>query len=119
MSTIKVNSFQDTSGVGYYPPRARATVKQVSTQTILGSDGISSITDSGTGRTTFNFSNNFANANYTVAIGSNNTAGGYWQLSIEVASTGSQDPITMSTSSIRMGIGTDSSRVCVTLTGDM
>ena len=120
MSTLKVNDIQEaTSGGGkIFPPRARATINQVSTQSILGSDGISSITDSGTGRTTFNFSTNFANANYTVAGGQVNTAGGYFQVNIEVASSATADPITMSTSAVRMGMGVDTSRICVTLTGD-
>lgn len=119
MSTIKVNAFQDTGGKGFYPNRVRGTITQVSTQTILGSDGVSSITDSGTGRTTFSFSNNFSNPNYTPSSSENNTATGTYSTHIEVTSSATADPITMSTSAIRISMGVDSSRVCWTIVGDM
>jgi hypothetical protein len=119
MSTLKVNDIQEaTSGGGkIFPPRMRATVNQSGTQAILGSDNLSSITDSGTGRTTFSFSTNFANANYTVAGCQVNTAGGYFQGNIEATSS-TAAPTTMSTSAVRIGMGADTSRMCVTLTGD-
>lgn len=119
MSTLKVNDIQEaTSGGGkIFPPRMRATVNQSGTQAILGSDNLSSITDNGTGRTTFTFSTNFANANYTVASCQVNTAAGTYQGNIE-ASSASAAPTTMSTSAVRIGMGADTSRMCVTLTGD-
>jgi hypothetical protein len=119
MSTLKVNDIQEaTSGGGkIFPPRMRATFNGSGTQAILGSDNLSSITDSGTGRTTFTFSTNFSNANYTVASCQVNTAAGTYHANIEATSS-TAAPTTMSTSAVRLGMGADTSRICVTLTGD-
>ena len=66
MSTIKVDAFQDTSGVGFYPARAWANINQVGTMSIRDDKNVSSITDSGVGRTTVTWTNAAPNANYSM-----------------------------------------------------
>ena len=68
MSTIKVNSIEpaNAGSEDYFLARAWVTVNQVGTQAILGSENVSSITDSGTGVTDVSLSNAMANANYSI-----------------------------------------------------
>lgn len=49
MSTIKVNSFQDTSGNSLHPVKVWAVWEGYGTVSLLGSANVSSITDQGTG----------------------------------------------------------------------
>jgi len=63
MSTLKVNSFQDTSGNGFYPARVSGTLNG-SSFALEQSNGVSSAQDNGVGKYQFNFSNNFSNAQY-------------------------------------------------------
>jgi dipeptidyl aminopeptidase/acylaminoacyl peptidase len=64
MSTIKVNALQDTSGNGYYPPRAWVNWNAVSTTSIRNDGNVSSITDYGTGHFGINLSSSLTDANF-------------------------------------------------------
>ena len=66
MSTIKVNSLQDTSGNGFYPPRAWVNFKGDGTVAIRANANVSSITDNGTGKYTVSFSSALSDANYAI-----------------------------------------------------
>ena len=74
MSTLKVNTIQDTSGGNASTSeqlnqgRAKAWVNfnQQGTQAIRDSFNVSSITDLETGRTQVNFSNTLSNSDYAV-----------------------------------------------------
>ena len=67
MSTLKVNALQDTSGKGFYPARVWIDFDGAGTVGINADQGISSVTDAGTGRYNNNFSNNAPNVNYSTA----------------------------------------------------
>jgi len=85
MSTLKVNTIQDTGGGSSSTPeqisKGRAKVwvnfNQQGTLSERSSFGVSSISDQGTGRTRINFSTNFADTNYCIvgAIGQEGTNG--------------------------------------------
>ena len=68
MSTLKVNDIQEaTSGGGKIAvARVHSRWSMVGTAALTDSFGVSSFTDQGTGVCRQTFSNNFANANYTV-----------------------------------------------------
>ena len=76
MSTLKVNTIQDASGgnessaIQISQGRAKAWVRFDGTGTVSITDSfnISSITDNGTGRYAFDFTNNMANANFAVLV---------------------------------------------------
>ena len=76
MSTLKVNTIQDASGgnessaIQIANGRAKAWVRFDGTGTVSITDSfnISSITDNGTGRYGFDFTNNMANGNFAVLI---------------------------------------------------
>ncbi len=80
MSTLKVNTIQNTSGGSSSTPeqieqgRAKAWVNMnaVSGTFILDSFGVSSVDDNGTGSYVVNFSTSFGNASYCMAVGSTN-----------------------------------------------
>ena len=79
MSTLKVNTIQDTSGGSGFTPSSvgDGLIKcwvnfrggNGNTTGINDSLGVSSITDNGTGHYFINFSANFANINYCIIIG--------------------------------------------------
>lgn len=62
--SIYTNNYYDTSGRGFYPARAWANFTGTGTATLNGDEGVSSLTDNGTGDITLNFSSSFSNANY-------------------------------------------------------
>ena len=81
MSTLKVNTIQNTSGGSSSTPeqieqgRLKAYVKinGISGTFVRQSFGVSSVTDSGTGNYTVNFSTAFANDEYIFCHGPTNT----------------------------------------------
>ena len=71
MSTLKVNTIQNTSGVEVYTCKAWVNFNGTGTVAIRGSGNVSSITDNGTGDYTVNFTTAMPDANYSaVATGS-------------------------------------------------
>lgn len=85
MSTLKVNTIQNTSGVEQYTCKAWVNFNGTGTVAIRASGNVSSITDNGVGDYTVNFTNAIADANYSVVITADtkgsasvpNTTGGY------------------------------------------
>ena len=81
MSTLKVNTIQNTSGGSSSTPeqieqgRLKAYVhfNAISGTFVRQSFGVSSVTDSGTGNYTVNFSTAFANDEYIYCLGPTNT----------------------------------------------
>ena len=84
MSTLKVNTIQNTSGGSSSTPenieqgREKAWVNFTGTGTAAMEDefGISSFTDNGTGHYTLGFDTSFANANYCYTTGGTGTQQG-------------------------------------------
>ena len=68
MSTLKVNTLQNTSGVEVYTAKAWVNFNGTGTVAIRASGNVSSITDNGTGNYTINFTNALADANYSVNV---------------------------------------------------
>ncbi len=87
MSTLKTSNIQDTSGNNNSTPaeisqgRAKVWVSFNGTGTVAITDSfnVSSITDTGTGQYTVNFTTAFANSNYAVSHGATfSTGDGYY-----------------------------------------
>jgi hypothetical protein len=68
MSTIKVNSIQNTSGVEVYTAKAWVNFNGTGTVAIRASGNVSSITDNGTGDYTINFTNAVSDSNYALLV---------------------------------------------------
>jgi len=64
MSTIKVDTIQDTSGNEQFTAKAWINFDGTGTVAIRDSGNVSTLTDNGTGRYTVSFSNAMGNANY-------------------------------------------------------
>jgi hypothetical protein len=69
MSTIKANNILEATsgGATYFLAKSYSTVHQAGTQALRDSGNISSITDNGTGNTTFNMSNAQPNGYYSIS----------------------------------------------------
>lgn len=65
MSTLKVNTIQNASGVEVYTAKAWVNFNGTGTVAIRASGNVSSITDNGTGNYTVNFTNAMPDANYS------------------------------------------------------
>lgn len=68
MSTIKVDTLQDTSGNGFFPARAWVNFNGTGTVAIRDDGNVSSITDNGTGRYTSNLSAAVPSSTYSYAV---------------------------------------------------
>ena len=64
MSTLRVNTLQNTSGVEVYTCKAWVNFNGTGTVAIRAAGNVSSITDNGAGDYTLNFTTAFADANY-------------------------------------------------------
>jgi len=84
MSTLKVNTIQNASGVEVYTAKAWVNFNGTGTVAIRAAGNVASITDNGTGDYTLNFTTAMPNANYaytcsgseatrTTLIGANNS----------------------------------------------
>jgi hypothetical protein len=74
MSTLKVNTLQNTSGVEVYTAKAWVNFNGTGTVAIRASGNVSSITDNGTGNYTVNFTNALADTNYSAVSSCENIA---------------------------------------------
>lgn len=72
MSTIKVDTIQNTSGVQQYLAKAWLSYSQTTT-TNHGSGNISSVTDNATGNYTLNFSTAMTSTGYNQVVGTGGT----------------------------------------------
>jgi len=66
MSTLKVDTLQDTGGKGYYPCRTWINFN-MATPAINGEKGVSSLLDRATGDFDISLDNAMANTNYSLA----------------------------------------------------
>tara|TARA_Y100000114_G_scaffold70633_1_gene64595 strand:- start:180 stop:560 length:381 start_codon:yes stop_codon:yes gene_type:complete len=100
MSTLKVNTIQNTSGASSSTPeqieqgRCKAWIKsEGASATILDDFGFSSMTDHGTGQMTFTFTTSMSNTNYCVvgahAQGSRTNPSKFWFVTESDIATGS------------------------------
>jgi len=77
MSTLKVNTLQNTSGNGRYAAHAWINFTGLTTTAIQDDAGYSSITDQGAGNTRVNLDNAMSDANYlVVGTGALSSSGG-------------------------------------------
>lgn len=133
MSTLKVNTIQDTSGADSSTPnqiqqgRAKAWVvfTGVTTTTIGDDYFVSSLTDNGTGDTTINFDSALSNANYGAFITTNGNATGTQTGGVISSSASASAPTTKTTTALRINTGltsggtnVDMHTVCVSIFGD-
>lgn len=72
MSTLKVGTIQNASGVEVYTAKAWVNFNGTGTVAIRASGNVSSITDNGTGDYTVNFTTAMPDANYGFNFGFNN-----------------------------------------------
>ena len=95
MSTLRVNTLQNTSGVEVYTAKAWVNFNGTGTVAIRASGNVSSITDNGTGNYTLNFTNALVDTNYSssgMSDQSDTVAGNYlggvstWQGSTKTTS---------------------------------
>lgn len=93
MSTLRVNTLQDTAGVERYTARAWVNFNGTGTVAIRAAGNVSSITDNGVGDYTVNFTSAMADASYSVSGMAGETisaAGGVQSLlSIDTMAAGS------------------------------
>jgi hypothetical protein len=68
MSTLRVNTLQNTSGVEVYTAKAWVNFNGTGTVAIRASGNVSSITDNGTGQYTVNFTTAMPDANYAFNV---------------------------------------------------
>jgi len=68
MSTLKVNTIQNTSGVEVYTAKAWVNFNGTGTVAIRASGNVSSITDNGDGDYTVNFTTAMPDANYCTQV---------------------------------------------------
>lgn len=76
MSTLKVSSIQNLSGVEVYTAKAWVNFNGSGIIAIRAQGNVSSITDNGVGDYTVNFTNALADANYTsvISVGTSSSA---------------------------------------------
>jgi len=72
----------DGRGLSQFTAKAWFNLDQTGTQNLRDSHNISSVSDNGTGRTTYSFANNLGSINYSVTLSTNGSAnnayGGSW-----------------------------------------
>ena len=97
MSTIKVTTIQNLSGVEVYTAKAWVNFNGTGTVAIRASGNVSSITDNGTGDYTVNFTSALADTNYVVVVTAQVAAGAASRNNLPNA-----EPITTSTARLRI-----------------
>jgi hypothetical protein len=96
MSTIKVTTIQNLSGVEVYTAKAWVNFNGTGTPAIRASGNVSSITDHGTGQFSINFTVAMPDTNYA-AVGTGGASG-------NSDAVGVQCPNVIATSSYRFGV---------------
>lgn len=76
MSTLRVNTLQNASGVEVYTAKAWVNFNGTGTVAIRASGNVSSITDNGVGDYTVNFTSGMVDANYAPVMFAGDGAGG-------------------------------------------
>lgn len=98
MSTINVNTIQNTSGVEQYLAKAWVNFNGTGTVAIRAAGNVSSITDNGVGDYTVNFTASMVDVNFAAVV----TAGGPGTLASSNATVGWGAVHTIS--SVRLGV---------------
>ena len=75
MSTLRVNTLQNTSGVEVYTCKAWVNFNGTGTVAIRAAGNVSSITDGGTGDYTVNFTNSMPDSSYSAVMAFGNDSG--------------------------------------------
>lgn len=99
MSTLRVTTLQNASGVEVYTAKAWVNFNGTGTVAIRASGNVSSITDNGTGDYTVNFTNPMPDANYSV------TSAADWGTGNEGNIVSYNTNTTISTSALRLAVG--------------
>jgi hypothetical protein len=110
MSTIKVDTIQDTSGNEMFTAKAWVNFNGTGTVAIRDSGNVSSITDDGTGIYTVNFTNSMTSADFS-AGGSGESTISQCILATRTFATGSLGTRTTNTST-----SSDNPKICVLVT---
>lgn len=100
MSTLRVNTLQNTSGVEVYTAKAWVNFNGTGVVAIRASGNVTSITDNGTADYTVNFTNAFANANYVVLCGGTSANGRFPH--VKETSAADTTAVLMSTTQVRV-----------------
>jgi hypothetical protein len=113
MSTLRVNTLQNTSGVEVYTAKAWVNFNGTGTVAIRAAGNVSSITDNGTGTYTVNFTAALADANYatTGTVRSSGVSNGMTLGTITTATSNVQ----ISTTSGSANAALDAPEVCVSV----
>lgn len=77
MSTLKVGTIQNASGVEVYTAKAWVNFNGTGTVAIRASGNVSSITDNGTGDYTVNFATAMVDANYSIDCNGSSDGSGF------------------------------------------
>ena len=118
MSTLRVNTLQNTSGVEVYTAKAWVNFNGTGTVAIRASGNVSSITDNGTGDYTVNFTTAMVDANYSMVATVSGAGTG------QLVGVNADGQPTQTTSSVRATFGRssgtpftifDTSYVCVAI----
>lgn len=114
MSTLKVGTIQNTSGVEVYTCKAWVNFNGTGTVAIRASGNVSSITDNGTGDYTINFTTAMPDANYSFNGMSERVSGSFEIVVNQSTTTPSTSALRVQT--LRPTVGpTDSAIVCVSI----
>lgn len=87
MSTLKVNTIQNASGVEKYLCQAWVNFDGTGTVAIRGSGNVDGITDNGTGTYTVNFTNAMTDRNYSVVSTSRHNSTAYGIIGVDTGLT--------------------------------
>jgi hypothetical protein len=98
MSTLKVTTLQNLSGVEVYTAKAWVNFNGTGTVAIRAQGNVSSITDNGTGDYTVNFTNALTDANFSCVASASVNDGGFAPTAM---------PTTYTSSSIRIYVYAD------------
>lgn len=107
MSTLRVNTLQNTSGVEVYTAKAWVNFNGTGTVAIRASGNVSSITDNGAGDYTINFTVAMVDTNYAVLSGWQDALGGGWVSKVLGSAQGAST--LMTTTAVRIGWGGNNS----------
>lgn len=103
MSTLRVNTLQNTSGVEVYTAKAWVNFNGTGTVAIRAAGNVSSITDNGTADYTVNFTAAMTDTNYAVTGISSIWAGNSFNSTIGVRLSSASSFVTKSTTAVRLG----------------
>jgi hypothetical protein len=102
MSTLKVDTIQNTSGVEQYTVKVAGTLNGTGTIALQNSSGVSSVTDNGVGQYQFNFSSNLPTATYYACGSMAYSDSAHWAYLASNWTGGNQD-YTRTTSQCKVG----------------